>query len=248
VHKQRAAGYPYDLQSRRFAVAVPCWLSSLELMALGHALALDDGKPETHGMDALGNRCAKHQPEIKDGMIDRADWQEVVAAAFRAQFDAAGLPAFLGDHGWSLELGRVRAALGVLDGRNAELYAAVSGELDLADLVRQRMSGALPAATAPIDWPSSQPPADELPATTAARQLSERLNTIAAGHDFGPAPDALALLEVKARDEVTTMLDALRELLTPVESADDLPVVLGSLRRLLHEAEKLSVGIYLALG
>ena len=244
MHKQRAAGYPFDPQTRRFAVAVPCWLSTLELMALGHALALADGHPEPHGMDALGSRCKKHQPEIQDGMIDRGDWQEAIAAAFRAQFDDGGLPAFLGDHGWSLEPAAVRTALAVLDGCNAELHAAVSGEMQLADLVRQRLSGATPAVA--VDWPSPETPPDELPAATTAAQIAERLNSLAAGHDHPrPAPDALAVLEARARDEVTAMLDALRELLTPVQTADDLPVVLASLHRLLQEAERLQVGVYL---
>ena len=242
MHTQRAAGYPFDPVTRRFLVQVPCWLSTVELMAFGHALALADGAPLADGMSVLGSRCLKHGPDVRPEMLDRGDWQDVVASAFRARFDPTGLPSFLGDYGWSLDLAAVRAALSGLDRQQVELHAALSRELQLADLLRERLS--LDAGGLPLDWLELPLPPEELPAVIAARQAEHRPHD-AASLDRAPAPDALALLEARARSEVMAMIDHLKELLSPVRSAEELPALLRGLRRLLVEADRLRVGVYL---
>jgi hypothetical protein len=251
--RKDAAAYPFDLGRRRFMATVPCWIGQAELLALGHGVALARGERAEHGSEALRQACTVFQPEITPEMIDRGDWQEVLEQARRAQFDLEGAAEiYLGDYGWALPAEAVGLASRVLEAQIEEVYRAVHGELELADLVSQRLEDG-PAADDPaLEWAEvgeSAPEPDSAVGGVAAmaRALSERMNALAAGLDPGPAPEALRVLEQQARSEVGRLFEALKEELAPVRCADDLCRLLRPLRAMLADAQRMGVGLYLAL-
>jgi hypothetical protein len=249
--RKNAAAYPFDLEQRRFAATVPCWLGQAELLALGHGLALARGERAQHGSEVLRQACTVYQPEVTPEMIDRGDWQEALEQARRAQFDLEGTAEiYLGDYGWALPAEAVRQAARVLEEQIEELYGAVRGELELADLVSERLEKG--PADAPPEWDEAGDPPPEPDGAAGgvaamSRALSERMNALAAGLDAGPAPEALQVLEQQARCEVGRLFEALKEDLAPVRSCDDLRRLLRPLCAVLAEAHGRGVGLYLAL-
>jgi hypothetical protein len=254
-----AAAYPFDLEARLFAAVIPCWLGQVELSACGHALGLATGRAAPRGMDVLREACVVYQPEVTPELLDRGDWREALDRTWRATFTAASgaVPGdlFLGDYGWGLPPAQVELLAATVDQRGAELFEAVREELRLVDLIAERIAGGPADGATLADWeePGAPSPRDELPeaqaarATAVARSISERMNALAAGLDPGLVPPALQLLERRAKDEISRMMQRLQEAMSPLQDAGDLARLLRPLRTVLVEAQRGGLGLYLAL-